>query len=872
MASIDQISFENGSVQNGKLVYNSFPLNFKIAITKNTSVKVDLQIKMKLSYYDGNKNTTIYEDSTWKDCNYENEGDTGLITYSIDAYNNLKTSTLNFPSINRINIKVQAKNYNSSAEKLFSLEDYIPKKAIRFEDTGLLSRNLKITDYSYVENGVISAPETMVVSTLPKVYGCNTNNPDYSNSKYFSNALKVTGSYIKYCGQTEYPIVTLQLIKGNTVQEHSFGKPTFYPWTFINEITTSNPYLVKIKYTIGKAVKEFEIGDFYPLSEFAQNEFNLSQLNIQANYIEGNPKNKNETIQYSVINGIIDLVEPFKNLPYDFSTTNKTIQIKNNNTAYSGNYSIVNNSLQILDYHPFGRKTGITGGFRLNTSYTILLNAKNRFTNLEENIEIDITKIIKYYENPIVYNEAITATIKKGSTEIAPTEDSKIYIVNPGETISFSVNNEFIYIPHHPDDNIATISLNASGTEEEQNLGVSYTQEKIRKINISYRINNIQYKTTIPFSYRLGRITSMELTSCIIKNDELIYILNEYGGDKIDFGDSSYIPNDSSLSRSGKEKLIINFVIDDKGTKLQDFSGNVVELIIGAIDDILALNEVRSQFYENTRKTFSISTLEQLTTLIKGDSLGYNASEVDWSTVKGIEGLYRYYDVNNNYIYDLTSFTFNNVDVIMQRPSFGIRKKGIIINGRPNQSLEESEAVQINLLNQGENVFQKININVLDEDENILTSAHICYKDGNIILENFGKFKKTNLQISNVGEFCTIGNHHFTKINEGIAIGAFVDTGNNIMPVLISDTFEFIFFEHRAGTSTDFFNSAQNIDYNGKRYYIANTGSIDTSGEKVVKNPYNLPLLNYITKNPCYGTTNLNNIAQDLLNYYYGKI
>ena len=57
--------------------------------------------------------------------------------------------------------------------------------------------------------------------------------------------------------------------------------------------------------------------------------------------------------------------------------------------------------------------------------------------------------------------------------------------------------------------------------------------------------------------------------------------------------------------------------------------------------------------------------LEQLTTLINGSSLGYNANEVDWSTVKGIKGSYRYYNDKNEYVYELTNFTFNNVDVIM---------------------------------------------------------------------------------------------------------------------------------------------------------------------------------------------------------------
>lgn len=243
----------------------------------------------------------------------------------------------------------------------------------------------------------------------------------------------------------------------------------------------------------------------------------------------------------------------------------------------------------------------------------------------------------------------------------------------------------------------------------------------------------------------LGRVQPIKISNVRLNNNILYYTVDDWGGDKpID----DYIYNYSSLSRTGKEYLILSFYKQDKTSlvfkikilyeenenqsEINIQEENQSEVITFSINDI---SKARSYFYEGVEHFFDFSNLNldfSETTFLKGE---YYTS--DMSSDKATEVTELQDNEKNEYIVIKNS---------SNSPTFSIREHGIIINGSPNKELDKVSSedpsqgtyfLEINALSANDRIIIKFPNKVQGEiyynesDKNIVLKGFKCVPNSN---------------------------------------------------------------------------------------------------------------------------------------------
>ena len=200
-----------------------------------------------------------------------------------------------------------------------------------------------------------------------------------------------------------------------------------------------------------------------------------------------------------------------------------------------------------------------------------------------------------------------------------------------------------------------------------------------------YENNNEKYKTEeqLLSTFRLGRTREFALNEIkegkkiLIRGSNITYNFKDNGGDVNSKRDSLYFLQQqySSLYRGMEEKLVFEF-----------YKGEEEE--IGLVEIKATENEgnkFHNFFYENS--------------LIGFDIKDYNQS-FDINKLESCNEIKIKYIVNDKTIIE-TSISKNYFNIITTLPVLSLRKKGIIINGQPN---EQSEHAQVIYCDYGQNI------------------------------------------------------------------------------------------------------------------------------------------------------------------------
>lgn len=225
--------------------------------------------------------------------------------------------------------------------------------------------------------------------------------------------------------------------------------------------------------------------------------------------------------------------------------------------------------------------------------------------------------------------------------------------------------------------------------------------EEIINSNYYYPTKEIDNEQII---FQLGRIVAPTFSTVTVENNELTYVLKDYGGDKNDLYPASYFLNEehSSLFRNGKEielKYLIRTINSDNIETEDD------------IDKLIEVQSIKDQIVENVPKTV----------LLK-DNL---------DTEKTNKFIIQYVFQDDTIIeaeYPLTS-------IKAIRPTVSRRKNGIIINGTPGASLQNDDFIEINALSPK----KTISINYFSEEGSLIKTGTIKYDETRkvIVLKGF---------------------------------------------------------------------------------------------------------------------------------------
>ena len=734
-----------------KIYYESKTINFIIAFERevgllNYLVKwIDFDLKITIK---DTSNNVIYSDSSWvrvDENNYKYNTSSNYGQYAI-----VKASRSISQASNIGIIEIYCKRGTSSST------DY--SKIIDITSNNLFYKNIEINSSNSGYNKTrytTSVPKTIYASNK-----CTVSNPgnisvkgcggstNYRNSKYHKGSLEITFTGVTYLGETVFPD-KIEITDGTFSKSFTVGtgnKTYSRILTIGANQQIKSPY--QIKYYIGNAVyiKEFsETSGFYPLSTFVAQELILTDLNIEAyNILSMSDDGVDYDItQRSLVQGKIKLKDDNIS-PYNFNISNKNYYISE---SVKTGYTFSNNIITLEDNIPFGNQNySSTDGWKNNTSvfftpgteYKLKIQVIQRFDSSTEWIEIPISKYINYGAAPLIFTKALNYQV---SYDEANTYDN-LLILNPKETLKVSINKNYIFFPalqkkwgdytlnncnyqiyyDLSDEQNSTISNNSNSLA--LNTNYSQTHEQITSgLNTYTKFLKFGLKVTQGSNsifnsmglIRIGRVQPMEISSCQIKGNVLTYYLSDYGGDKTaNLPASTFIPYDSSLSRSGDENLTLIFK-DDSGVQL----GRLV------IDTWLlgSKEEARKKFYENVPIKLPLTLLTTDTEII--------------AKISQIEGIYNYSYSGSN-LDQTTTFilTSDQIDNVTNNPTWSLRKNGLIINGKPGQ--------QITPVSESDDIAGKyfIEINALDAKDRIIInfpgdiSAEIYCKDNKICLSD----------------------------------------------------------------------------------------------------------------------------------------
>lgn len=735
-----------------------------------TWTKADIKVKIE----DAQGNVLI-EDISWKevgDDNFKyNTSDGNYGKYSIITFQR----QLNFVFSNIGKITVRCKRRNASDN------DYYEKILNFLEDESPLYRTVQVsgkTSFSVYAYTYTAYKKPIYASRV-----CSVSNPseikikgkigDYTNYKYHNGTIEFEFPTMEYMGVPRYP----QQIKLSAGGKEYTATDT--PEVDIGEETEIKaPYEITLYIGNASYTKTVNTG-MYPLSSFVEQELDLSEMTAIAYDVFGVSEFSDDQgdgyliEQCSVISGGIK-IKDLENSPYIFENDKPlsliVIDANNHETevATKKNYTITGNKISLGYYYPFSKYSykfsNNSGGWiknnQTNSNYTffeggekyaLVLGMTPKFDSSSVSIKVPIDGYINYNAAPIILSKALDYKVKYDDETCGDT-----MILNPQETLEVSINENYVFFPSLQNNwgqlgsNIADYEIyytlsqqqdyyldwkNSVATNEafrrthQQILGLDTNQDyythfltfglKVEENGNSSGNSAAQKMNTV----RIGRVRPMVISKCEIKGDALTYYLSDYGGDKTaSLPASTFISYDSSLSRSGKEKLTLVF---------KDGSGETLgELVISA-QLLGSKEEARKRFYENVPIKLPLTSLTTDTEII--------------AKISQIEGTYNYsYSGSNSAQTVSFTLTSEKIDNIANKPTWSLRKNGVIINGKPGQQItpvsESDETagkyfIEINALEQNDRII----VNFPIEGSATTVSGEIYYNSekNKIILKGF---------------------------------------------------------------------------------------------------------------------------------------
>lgn len=722
---------------------NNRILQFQIGLVRDvdgwtyltTWTKADIKIKIEDA-----QGGVLIEDTSWtqiSDDNFKyNTSDGNYGRYSIITFQR----QLNFVFSNIGKITIWCKRRNASDN------DYY-KKTLNFltDETPLYQSvwvggksSFSTLLYTYTYKKPIYASKVCSVSN-PSEIKIKGKNDDYTNSKYHNGTIKFEFPSITYMGVPRYP----QQIKLSAGEKEYIVIPqedVDYAELSINpETKIIAPYDITLYIGNASYTKTVNTG-IYPLSSFVEQELDLSEMTAIAydisNVVEQDPKYW--ITQRSIVSGGIK-IKDLENSPYIFEN-NKSLSLivtdVNDNEEKVDTekiYTITGNKISLGNYYPFQSHTydfnGNSGNWRSDQTffekakkYALILEATSKFDSSLKSIEIPIDNYINYNAAPIILSKALDYKVKYGDKSCGDT-----MILNPYETLEVSINNNYVFFPNlqnnweQSDSNIADYKIYYTLSQQQDyylnwensvtNEVFSQTHEQILNLEEDHYTKFLTFGLKVEEgsnsaaqkmnTVRIGRVQPMVISKCEIKGDTLTYYLSDYGGDKTaNLPASTFIPYDSSLSRSGNEYLYLTLYGKD-------------DEWLGDISIETEPNEkanIRKYFYENIPIKIQLSDFSW-------SQEGERSAEI----IK-ITGEYHYSYLEEPNEEQIITFEISGATLVnlANNPTWSLREHGIIINGTPKKelsSVKNSEGEKI-----GTYFFE---INALEQDDRIIVNFPI---------------------------------------------------------------------------------------------------------------------------------------------------
>lgn len=754
------------SVEN-KAYYESRVLRFEIGFVRDVdfwtylSYWTDIELKIDII---STQNTILSSDETWRTV-----GDTDFIYDPEDGnygrYSFIQASRMieQISDIDKIVIKCKRKNAGDN--------DYYTKTLIFQGDTfsrlysSISIRNnntFQTEEYTNSYRSPIYASKTCSVLAPDYIKAIGTSYPDryYTNSKYHDGLLELSFSTIEYLGELVYPDAIEISSVGYSSEKISIPSNSTNLSCDIyigKEQQIIAPYKITLYVGNAKYEKQFTTG-IYPLSAFVEQELDLSELKISAYDVDSMSETDNDysITQRSLVSGKIKLKDSSIS-PYDFNIDkdNKKYYI---NIEAKSKYNVSQNIITLENNIPFGTHTyNSVNGWEVDNpiffeektgNYVLKIKANSKFNSELIEIEIPIDQYINYSAAPIMFDKALEYQI----TYVGDTYKD-VMILNPKENLRVAVNEKYIFFPalksswdsstfagcsyqilyvlsnqQNPSLNEGATSISYPYFNFHENIIENEKDTYTKFLKFGLKVTQGPNSSFKPMEVvRIGRVQPMQISSCQIKGGILTYYLSDYGGDKTaELPASTFIPYDSSLSRSGEEYLTLVF---------KDADGNQLgEPFVIDASLLGSKEQARKQFYENVPIKLPLSL--------------WTTDSDKIARISQIEGTYCY-SYSKGQSGQTVSFTLyaEDIDNVTNNPTWALRKNGVIINGKPGQRLtpvsntDETAGtyfVEINALDNADRIIINFPGNVSAEiyckDEKVCLSSNIVIGDTGISL------------------------------------------------------------------------------------------------------------------------------------------
>lgn len=754
-----------GLTEEDKLYYESKTLNLLFSFERDVNFTnflakwTNFDIKVIIEDIDGG---ILYQDSSWIQLTTEE------YTYNTD---------LNMGKLALINIKRNISKVGNIGKIIVS-----GKRGGKIGNDADYNFTLKPDEKRLCKDIVINADGTGFnykyydkISFLYSSKKSTVNNPNditvngigdagYINSKYHNGKLLINVTSMQYLGDTVLPDKVELINNTNEIypltQKRMLEKNK-WELDFAHDKILEN-YQIKMYVKNAIYTKDFK-NSIYPIASFVYNDLDLANMEVKAykNEVIQDTEEGYKINQWSEIGGSITIKDQL-NSPYEFILGNEGFGMEG--ATEKGSYALSGNSLKLSAYQPYGNfiytfSSSSNQGewnravdFLKEQEYNIFLKVKNKFVDEEDEINIPINKEkIQFLFKPVILNNALKCKIIIGATEF-----SKPLILNPSEAIEIKIDKNFVYFPDRCSDwksleeeiecnNYIIIDIPEKNFYLEQAEQIFYTydnflnefgeEDSVEFTRFAKCSLELDYKNIQAFgsekTVRIGRIKPIEVSWCQVKGENLIYFLTEYGGDKTETEPAStFIPYDSSLIRSGREKLLILLY---KENETEAFANMV----------ITGEENLKKFFYENAPKSLPLKDFKYLDT-------EENLTEKDYSKIYSIEGQYSYsYDGIQDQIIFFQNTEGNSiilVENLTNNPTWSLRKNGVIINGKPKQQLtkieENGEVVgynffEINAINEKDRIVINFPNGINEQGESQQITGEIYQSNGKIHLRGF---------------------------------------------------------------------------------------------------------------------------------------
>lgn len=679
---INNLGISNILVNNEGNYFSSYSLTFYYRIRRSQVLweYTNPDIKITLNFSDGTKFTPGWKTKQGDAGNYNYEGDDGIGNYTIE----LRQSY--FKTISSVLLEAR-KSSSTNSDADFNIEFNFTNGRTFYKNIYFSNKQVSFGEsFQLVGNGLHPEKQIMTTSTSPKVEGVAYRG--INSEIYFGDKIKIyRPTTFSYLGRTSLTPTKIEVYKNNeAIPFYTFNSTSTNNYiTFTESTKLLGKIDFKVVFYVGDNGTYVYTTTMYQVDSIKEY-LDLSELIIQPNSVVGENFNEGEPFDIRLRTSGIIKTNIGSSFPFTIDKITCSINDEQQTSVFDIFSSATNNwidiNFQSIEYFSINKPTEI----QLRFYVTSFLNEE-----VEKIYEYDynINKIQEVEK--IISIRGITYSIEDIYTN--KTFLDGIPVLLKGETLELSNNETCVYDPNNRGW-ISEAQIKFYINNEDINGTYSFNKDILQTYSTEiiprYEYDNITISGAFQQSLfvQMGRTQKIKVLNAYIQDNELFYILSDNGGDQSsEVSSSQFLEGENSLFRGVEQTLSLALYLN----------GQQQDIINLQINDEIAL---KSYLKQNTKNVIQLS-----------------------SQYSGLDGISFSYNGITSEIFELVLKDKN--------PTFSFRKNGFIVNGQPNQQLEEDEFIQINSLDK----TKGIRINFYDES-GVVATGQIIFNDGKIVLKN----------------------------------------------------------------------------------------------------------------------------------------